>query len=159
MEFASSFMGLGFLVDNEFFFSQMAFHDFCIRFSLSFGIIGATSLARELHSHTKNPWSHMFYGRELYLELGFWRYSMESKYLENEIYTIPCLHLGLFFSEMFIYIPDLCWFHDVPDDKEFCTKFISDEYEFIEFPATDEGSVIGRSSFLYSLHDGNSSIG
>ncbi len=53
-------MRLEFLEKDKFLLSQMALHDLCIGFSLSFRILRATTLTREFHSHTVDAWSHMF---------------------------------------------------------------------------------------------------
>jgi hypothetical protein len=59
----------------------------------------------------------MFDRCEFYLELGFWGDCMQGEYLQDEIYSIPCLHFRFCEAEMFIHIPDLSWLHDIPDDQ------------------------------------------
>lgn len=84
---------------------------------------------------------------------------MKSKYLEDQIHTVPCLYLGFCLSKVFIHVPDLRGFHDIPDDEEPCSKFISYSDELIEFPTSDECSIIWCRTFLYALHNRHSSIG
>ena len=91
MKLAGSRVGLELVTDIEFFFSEMTFHDLGIGLALPLGIFGTSPLTRELHSHTEYPRPHMFDGSELNLEFGFGTHSMQGKYLEDEIYSIPRL--------------------------------------------------------------------
>ena len=94
MESTSAFVGFEFFEDGTFFFLQVTLHYLSIGLSLSLGIFGPTTLARELHTHTVDTRSHMLDSRELYLELGLWRDSMQCKYLQYQVYSIPSLYLG-----------------------------------------------------------------
>ena len=71
MESASTLIGFELFEKSSFFFLQMALHDLGVGLSLSLGIFSST-LARELHTHTVDAWSHMLDRGELDLELGLW---------------------------------------------------------------------------------------
>ena len=60
---------------------------------------------------------------------------------------------------MFVHIVDLRGFHDITDDKEFCTEFVSYIYELIELTCSDECTIVWCVFFLDALDDRDSAIG
>lgn len=93
MECASTLIGFELFEEGSLFFLQVSLHDLGIGLSLSLGILAST-LARELHTHTIDTGSHMLDSGELYLQLGFWRDGMQCEYLEYQVNSVPGLDLG-----------------------------------------------------------------
>lgn len=84
---------------------------------------------------------------------------MECKNLEDQIDSVPCLHLRLRKTEMLIHIPDLRRLHDITYDEELCAELISESDDLIELPTPDECTIVRCSTLLHALHDRHSSVG
>jgi len=98
-------------------------------------------------------------GRELYLESRFWSGSVQSKYFENQVDSIPSLDGGLRLYEILVDVIDLCGFEDISDDEQRGSQSLPCVVELLEFSTSNEGFIVGVVSFLDSFYYHESSVG
>src|SRR5688572_18292848 len=98
MSFARRIYSIQIAFDSLLLFEKVTLHELRIRFTLSAARTCSSSLLHELHAHTKNTWTHVSDRGELDLEFGFRCFCMSVEDLQNQIDTIPCLHVQFCFS-------------------------------------------------------------
>ncbi len=140
--------------------TQVSFHDFGIGFpQTAHSPRTSSTLTRELHPHSKYPWSHVTNGGEFDLELGFRGVRVLVKYFQYQIDSIPGLDLGFAFSENLVDMVYLRWFQDIPDDDTLGTELFSGDDHLLELPCSHIGIVVRGIALLDTLHDDCVAIG